>query len=137
MFAGGVGICFKNLIFFNMKSNVSIDLPSVENLWIEIKINKKLTVGVVYRYFVQTVEHIDLFSRALTNIFYELNSEKFQFYVFEDFSIDLFKMKSKNRFETYADDLMDSAVKCQITQTTRVCKNSKSLLNYCISILTT
>ena len=83
------------------------------------------------------MEHIDLFSRALTNIFYELNSKKFEFYVFEDFSIDLFKMKSKNLIETHADDLMGSAVKYQINQITRVCKNSKSLLNYCICILTT
>ena len=38
--AGDVAIQVKNLIFFHMKPNISIDFPSVENLWIEIEINK-------------------------------------------------------------------------------------------------
>ena len=60
-----------------MKPNVTIELPLVENLWIEIEINKKkLTIGVVYRHPDQTVVHFDLFFKALTYIFHELNFEK-------------------------------------------------------------
>ena len=84
-----------------MKPTINIDLSSVETLWIEIEINKKkLIVGVVYRHPVQTVEQIDLFSRALTNIFHELNSIKSEFYVLGDFNIDLTKIKSNNRIKT-------------------------------------
>ena len=32
---------FKNSVSLNMKSNISIELPSVENFWIEIEINRK------------------------------------------------------------------------------------------------
>ena len=76
--AGGVGIYVKSSISYNLKPTINIDLSSVENLWIEIEINKKklVIVGVVYRHLVQTAEQIDLFSRALTNIFHELNSKK-------------------------------------------------------------
>ena len=117
-----------------MKPTVNIDLSSVENLWIEIEINKKkLIVGVVYRHPVQTVEQIDLFSRALTNIFHELNSKKSEFYVSGDFNIDLTKIKSNNRIKTHADDLIGSALKCLINRPTRVCKNSKSLLDHIYS----
>ena len=69
-FAGDVGIYVKSSISYNMKTNINIDLSLIENLWIEIEINKKkLIVGVVYRHPVQTAKQIDLFSRALTNIF--------------------------------------------------------------------
>ena len=71
--AGGVGIYVKSSISYNLKPTINIDLSSVENLWIEIEMNKKkLIVGVVYHHPVQTVEQIDLFSRALTNIFMNL-----------------------------------------------------------------
>ena len=132
--AGGVGIYVKSSISYNLKPTININLSSVENLWIEIEINKKkLIVGVVYRHPVQTVEQIDLFSRALTNIFHELNSIKSEFYVLGDFNIDLAKIKSNNRIKTYADDLIGSAVKCLINQPTRVCQNSKSLLGHIYS----
>ena len=124
-FADSVEIYVKSYISYNLKPTINIDLSSVENLWIEIEINKKnLIVGVVYRHPVQTVEQIDLFSRALTNIFHELNSKKSEFYLLEDFNIDLTKIKSNNCIKTYADDLIGSAVKCPINQATRVCKNS-------------
>ena len=79
------------------------------------------------------MEQIDLFSRALINIFYELNSKKSEFYVLGDFNIDLITIKSNNRIKTYADDLIGSVVKCLINQQTRVCKNSKSLLDHIYS----
>ena len=79
------------------------------------------------------MEQIDLFSRTLTNIFHELNSKKSEFYVLGDFNIDLTKIKSNNRIKTYADDLIGSAVKCLINRPTRVCKNSKSLLDHIYS----
>ena len=105
--ASGVGIYVKNSISINKKPNISIELPSVENLWIETEINKKTTtINVVYRHLVQTVELINLFSRALTNIFHELNSEKSKFYVLGDFNIDLFKINSNNPIKTYADNLI-------------------------------
>ena len=69
------------------------------------------------------------FSRTLTNSFHEYNFEKFEIYVLRDFNINPFKIKSKNRIKTYADDLMGSAIKCLINQPTKVCKNSKSLLD--------
>ena len=39
--AGGVGIYVKSSISYNVKPAINIDLSSVENLWIEIEINKK------------------------------------------------------------------------------------------------
>ena len=39
--AGGVGIYVKSSISHNLKPTINIDLPLVENLWIEIEINKK------------------------------------------------------------------------------------------------
>ena len=39
--AGIVGIYVKNSIFLNMKPNISTELPTVENLGIEIEINNK------------------------------------------------------------------------------------------------
>ena len=50
-----------------------------------------------------------------------------------DFNIDLTKLKSSNRIKTYADDLIGSAARCLINQPTRVCKNSKSLLDHIYS----
>ena len=76
------------------------------------------------------MKQIDLFSRALINIFHELNCEKSEYYPLGDFNIDLIKTKSSNRIKTYPDDSIGSAVKCLINQPTRVCKNSKSLLDH-------
>ena len=87
-------------------------------------------MGVFYCYPVQTVEHVNLFSRALTNIFHVRNSEKYEFYVLGDFNIDLFEIKCNNRTKTYADNLIGSAVKCLINQPRRLYKNSKSLLDH-------
>ena len=56
------------------------------------------------------MELTDLFFRALTNISHELNSEKSEFYVLGDFSIELIKIESNNRIKTYADNLIGSAV---------------------------
>ena len=50
-----------------MKPTINIDLSSVENLWIEIEINKKKLIA----HPAQIVKQIVLFSRALTNICYE------------------------------------------------------------------
>ena len=131
MFAGSVGIYVKSSISYNMKLDINIDLSLVENLWIEIEINKKkLIVGIVYCHAVQTVERIDLFSRALMNIFHELNSEKSEFYMLGNFNIGLINTKSNNRIKTYVDDLIGSVVKCLINQPTRV---YKSLLDYIYS----
>ena len=132
-FAGGVVICVKSSVSYNMKLNINIDLSLVENLWIEIEIKKKLTVGIVYRHPVQTVEQIDIFSSAMTNIFHKIYFEKSKFYVLGDFNIDLIKIKSNNRIKTYVDDLVGIAVKCLINQPTRVNKNSRSLLDHIYS----
>ena len=70
-----MGIDAKISISFDMKPNISINLPLVEKLWIEIETNKKKQLDIVYCLPVQTVQHIDPFSRALTNDFHELNSE--------------------------------------------------------------
>ena len=67
------------------------------------------------------------------NILHKLISEKPEFYLLGDFNINLIKIKSNNRIKTYADNLSGSAVNCLINQPTRVCKNSKSLLDHVCS----
>ena len=63
--AGGVGFLVKNRINFITCDDIKLNLPYVEDLWIEIDGEPKLVVRVIYRHPKQTVDKIDEFGETL------------------------------------------------------------------------
>ena len=63
---------------------------------------------------------------------YELNSQNIAYFVLGDFNIlvDLFQIESNNQIRNYANDLLSCSIKYLISQASRICRNSKTLIDY-------
>ena len=50
--AGGVGLCIKQGIIFNLISIPNLNIEGCEDIWIDVKMdnNKKVVVGAIYRH---------------------------------------------------------------------------------------
>ena len=76
---------------------------------------------------IQLVENLLQFPHSITEICQEPNSQNIEFYVLKNFDIDLFQIRN------YANDLLSCSLKCLICQPTRICKNSKTLIDHIYS----
>jgi len=56
--------------------------------------SKDLILGVIYRHPVSTIEHIDLFSNNLNEIFHKFSLEKSEFYAVGNYNVDLLQIRS-------------------------------------------
>ena len=76
--AGGVGLYIK--VVFKERTDISINLPFVEDAWIEIKTHKgPAVVGVVYRHPTTLTGDYETFSERLYDVFYDLNCNHIPF----------------------------------------------------------
>ena len=97
-----------------------------------MKIGKKsFTVGVIYRYPLNTTAHIEEFNNnSLNDLLIDLNIVKTGYCILGDFNIDFLKIKQNEAIRRYANTLISCCVKCAINQPTRVTKNSKTLIDH-------
>ena len=134
--AGGVRFYINEKLKYSVLGKLEMKVNSVENMWIKIETNKKLLVlGVVYRHPVRTVEHINLFTSELSNLFHSLNLQKLEFCVAGDFNIDLLQLGKNHHVRMYADSLISCSVKCTISTATRITTSSETLIDH-ISLIT-
>ena len=56
-----------------------------------------------------------------------------EYYVLGDINIDLFQIENYNQIRNYANDLLSCSIKCFIGQPTRICRNSKTLIDHIYS----
>ena len=125
--AEGVAFYIKGLHLFSQRNNIKVELPLVEDMWIEIKRNCGLVVvGVVHRHRANSTCDCEKFSENLFKIFYELNLEKFPFYVFGDFNTDLNKVGKSNFVTKHVHAMISSPCKCAIDVPSRITNHSKT-----------
>ena len=124
--AGGVGLYIKNSILYKIIDELDLKLNFVENIWIEVEANKKsIAVGVVYRHPGYSVSQIELFTKAIEKNFLNMNNKKMEFYLVDDFNIDLLQSRCNQIIKTYADNLLGYSVKCCINKPTRISVSDK------------
>ena len=124
--AGGVGFYVKNFLSFKIKLELGLKLNFVENIWIQVDTDKHpITIGVIYRHPVYIVNQLELFNKALDEIFLHLNMSKTEFYILGDFNIDLLQAHSNHTIRNYANTLISYSVKCTIDKPTRILTTRK------------
>ena len=129
--AGGVGLYIKETLIFKQKLDISIALPSVEDMWIEVQTEKgPAVVGVVYRHPTNVTSDYEEFSARLYDIFSRLNSKHCPFYAVGDYNIDLTAVQSNNNVRKYVNNMISSPCKCAIDLPTRITDHSKTLLDH-------
>ena len=129
--AGGVGLYIKETFIFKQKPDISIALPFVEDMWIEVQTEKgPAVVGVVYRHPTNLTSDYEEFSARLYDIFSRLNSKHCPFYAVGDYNIDLTSVQSNNNVRKYVNNMISSPCKCAIDLPTRITDHSKTLLDH-------
>ena len=100
--AGGVGFYIKSSLTYTLRRDIDLNLKAVENMWIQIETNTKpITIGVVYRHPVYTVDQLNNFNDRLETIFHNLTNSKLDFFRTGDFNIDLQSLHSNHIFLKY------------------------------------
>ena len=126
--AGGVAFYIKESLSFSRRNDRKVELPLVEDTWIEIKTNRgPVVVGVVYRHPTTSTCDCEKFSDNLFKIFYELNFGKFLFYVLGDFNIDLNNVEKSSFVTKHVHNMISSPCKCVINLPTRNTDHSKTV----------
>ena len=129
--AGGVTFYIKELLSFSGRNNIKVELPLVVDTWIDIKTNRgPVVVGVVYRHPTNSSCDCEKFSENLFKTFYELNLEKFLFYVLGNFIIDLNKVGKSNFVTKHVYSIIRSSCKCVTDLSTRITDHSKTLIDH-------
>ena len=95
-----------NLLVFNIRNHLRLNLNRVEDLWIKITVNiKPYVVGVVYRHPACLMAEFDLFSKLVWDTLLNLNLKKINFCILGDLNIDLLCNREHNNTRKYADNL--------------------------------
>ena len=101
--AGGVGLHIRENLQYFVRTDISIDSPSCENLFVEIMFNSNSTntqsnkfviVGVIYRHPGGSYAN---FQEKLISIIHKFNKPNTQLAIFGDFNIDVSKQISETK----------------------------------------
>ena len=126
--AGGVGFYINK---FTIKLEHDLKLDFVENMWIQIDMDKtSIVVGVIYRHLVQIVNQLEQYNRAMEELFCNLGNSKTEFYILGDINIDLLQVPNDRFIKNYADNLIGHSIKCLINKPTRISNTSETLLDH-------
>ena len=80
--AGGVALYIEESLKYVQSNKTSLNLDNVEDLWIELTINKKpYLIGVIHRHPENKAINIEKFSVNIHNLFQAFNSKKLNFCV--------------------------------------------------------
>ena len=129
--AGSVAFYIKESLLFNRWNDVKVELPLVEDMWIEIKTNcGPVVVGVAYIHSTNYTCDCEKFSENLFKIFYELDFEKFPFYILGDFNIDLNKVGESNFVTKHLHGMISSPGEWAIDLPAHITDHSKILIDH-------
>ena len=129
--AGGVGFYIKSSLPYIVRTDIDLNLETVENMWLQVETNNRpTTIGVVYRHPEYSVDQLSNFSNSLEKILQNFSNSKIDFFITGDFNIDLGSLNSNRVFRNYADNLISYSIKCAINKPTRITETSKTLLDH-------
>ena len=130
--AGGVGLFIIDNLEYQILNDVSINMSSVENIWIKIKNrnDQQIVIGVIYRHPISTSSVLSQFENALYDICDHFNNKNTELYILGDINIDLTKLDSNNTVGSYANSLISNSLKCLIDKPTRITTSTKSLIDH-------
>ena len=103
--AGGVALYFSKALTSFPRSDITLDMPLVESVWVEIatpKNQKPILVGCIYKH---PGANIDEFNGKLDETMKLFNPNKYQLYILGDMNMDFFKCDSHPPTEAYSDML--------------------------------
>ena len=112
------------------RSDVTLDMPLVESVWVEIatpKNQKPILVGCIYKH---PGANIDEFNGKLDETMKLFNPNKYQLYILGDMNIDFFKCDSHPPTEAYLDMLYSNNLLPIITKPTRLTYHSATLIDH-------
>ena len=140
---GGVGFYVSEEIDFSVRTDLSMDMDRVEDLWIELEIDKKCyhkenshsekyVIGNVYRH---PGSQYKLFCDNLCKILETLNKLKTKYILLGDFNIDMLKYNLATNVSNYANSLHSMGCNIHIDKPTRVEKNTATCIDHVYSNL--
>ena len=128
--AGGVALNVSKALTSFLRSDITLDMPLVESVWVEIatpKNQKPILVGCTYKH---PGVNIDEFNGKLDERMKLFNPNKYQLYILGDMNIDFFKCDSHPPTEAYLDMLYSNNLLPIITKPTRLTYHSATLIDH-------
>ena len=98
--AGGVALYVSKALTSFPRSDITLDMPLVESVWVEIatpKTHTPILVGCIYKH---PGANIDEFNGKLDETMKLFNPNMYQLYIFGDINIDFFKCDSHSPTES-------------------------------------
>ena len=129
---GGVGFYIQNNINYILRNDISLDIPSCEDLWIEIKdqSNKSSICGVIYRH---RKHNIQTFQNEMMRIINKLNLENKPIYICGDINIDIGRYHISQPTKHYVDTLQSLSYRILIDKPTRITTNTATVIDHLYS----
>ena len=130
--AGGVALYVSKALTSFPRSDITLDMPLVESVWVEIatpKNQKPILVGCIYKH---PGANIDEFNGKLDETMKLFNPNKCQLYILGDMNIDFFKCDIHPPTEAYLDMLYSNNLLPIITKLTRLTYHSATLIQNCL-----
>ena len=128
--AGGVALYVSKALTSFPRTDVTLDMPLVESVWVEIATPqniKTILVGCIYKH---PGANIDEFNGKIDETMKLFNPNKYQLYILGDMNIDDFKCDSHPPTEAYLDMLYSNNLLPIITKPTRLTYHSATLIDY-------
>ena len=109
--AGGVELYLREDLQYFVRTDISIDCPSFENLFVEImfnsnstntRSNKSVIVGVIYWHPGGSYAN---FQEKLISIMHKFNKPNTQLVISGDFNIDISKQTSETKVSNYINEI--------------------------------
>ena len=126
---GGVGIFIKNTISYEVREDISLNVPKCQDIWLDIKplSKKSIILAAVYRH---PRHNFQSFQNNLLKILEKIGNKKKDFFILGDMNINLLHYSSKNNIKHYVDMMNSNNCRCIIDKPTRIKQNSATLIDH-------
>ena len=145
--AGGVGIYLSKQIDYCMREDLSMGLTACEDLWVNIKLEKKqkcrkskkrfvenLVIGTIYRH---EKCHYNKFTEALSKNLILLSQEKSKVVIVGDVNINLLKFNIVTPVTNYVNSITSLGYNLFIDKPTRITEKTATCIDHVYSNLPT
>ena len=127
--AGGTALYIDNSYNFLPRPDLKINLPHVENVWIEIvQPDGNIVVGVVYRHPRKLVPEIENFTNQFNDTLTKINSEHKLCYIAGDLNLNFLEYESNNSITSFVDMIYAQSFFPCITKPTHILPDKQPTL---------
>ena len=128
---GGVALCIKDGISYNVRNDLSIFNDIMESLFIEIpstefNLERSVIIAVIYR---PPNTDLEMFNNEIQDVLNKIHKEKKLCYLSGDFNIDLLKSEKHNLTSAFLSLMYSHSLVPLITRPTRIGKDTASLID--------